>query len=46
MDRDAITMWAHKLNLEVYEFLDGDQKQVELYKGIDSLGQSVAILKG
>jgi SAM-dependent methyltransferase len=44
MDRDAISAWATHLNMEVELILDGNKPQVANYKGLDSLGQSVAVL--
>jgi ubiquinone/menaquinone biosynthesis C-methylase UbiE len=44
MDRDAISAWAMHLNMEVEKILDGNKPQVANYKGLDSLGQSVAVL--
>ena len=44
MDRDAISAWAMHLDMKVEKILDGNKPQVANYKGLDSLGQSVAVL--
>ena len=45
MDRDAIKLWADKIGLVLSKILDGDRRQVDEYKNLDSLGQSVAVLQ-
>jgi len=45
IDRDAIQMWADKTGLIISTILDGDRRQVDEYKNLDSLGQSVAVLQ-